>query len=472
MKEVDVFWRQCISPLFDQECLNFRVTLLSGESVRYVNLDNAATTNPFSAVKEHIDSHLDSYGSVHRGAGQKSKITTKEYDRTRDVIRRFVGAGANNYVIYAKNTTEAINHAATLWANIPGRVLVSDIEHSSNLLPWIKNNPIVQYRTRRDGTVDLAEIEELLRGNEERAPEERIKLLTLTGASTITGYRPPIHKIAALAHRHGVKMFADVCQMIQHHRVDMRPDEDPEHLDFIAFSGHKMYAPYGSGVLVGPKQLFDEFFPYQIGGGNLPYITGDMQIKRFFTERAHDPGTPNAMGAISIARAIDIIEELDRERISEYEHALVTYTLGKMRDIPGVTVYLSGAEVGHVIPFDVDGFDGRLVAEVLAFEYGIGLRAGAFCTYEYIRKLKGISAEEDQRIAREVESGVTANIPTIIRASFAVYNNMEDCDRFLSAIREIAERGPAAYHGRYKRDNRDGNWAPIGAPGDAVEFGS
>ncbi len=455
------FWEQEISPLFTDKSLFFKVKTLNGNDIKYVNLDNGATTTPFAPVKQYVNEMLDSYGSVHRGSGQKSVISTREYDASRDIIRNFVGASSQKYVIFAKNTTEAINGAATLWANRPGKILVSDIEHSSNLLPWVTKDQVVQYRTQPNGNVDLVEIENILKAHQQRPKNEQIKLLTITGASTITGYRPPIYEIAALAHRYGAKMFADVCQLIQHERVDMRAEDDPCHLDFVAFSGHKMYAPYGTGIIVGPKEFFDSFYPYQIGGGNLPYITRNLEIKRFYTERAHDPGTPNAMGAISIAKAIQIIEDLGQERIAKYEHCLVEYTFTRLRQIPGVTVHISGESLAHVIPFDINEFDGRLVAEILAQEYGIGVRAGAFCTYEYIRKLKNISDEQDCEIATEVEMGITRNIPSIIRASFAVYNTFEDCDRFLNAISEIAGSGLAHYLPHYKQDETTGIWTVI-----------
>ena len=455
------FWEQEIKPLFTTESLLFKVKILNGNNIKYVNLDNGATTTPFAPVKQYVNDMLDSYGSVHRGSGQKSLISTREYDASRDIIRNFVGASSQNYVIFAKNTTEAINGAATLWAKRPGKILVSDIEHSSNLLPWVTNDQVVQYRTQPNGNVDLVEIENILKAHQQRPKNEQIKLLTITGASTITGYRPPIYEIAALAHRYNAKMFADVCQLIQHERVDMRTDDHPCHLDFVAFSGHKMYAPYGTGVIVGPKEFFDSFHPYQIGGGNLPYITRNLEIKRFYTERAHDPGTPNAMGAISIAKAIQIIEDLSQERIAKYEHYLVEYTFTRLRQIPGVTVHISGESLAHVIPFDIDGFDGRLVAEILAQEHAIGVRAGAFCTYEYIRKLKNISDEQDCKIAKEVDMGITRNIPSIIRASFAVYNTLEDCDRFLDAILEIVRNGIDHYLPYYKQDETTGIWTVI-----------
>ncbi len=457
----DSFWDKEIKPLFTDKSLSFTVKTLNGNSVKYVNLDNGATTTPFATLKQYVDEMLDTYGSVHRGSGQKSVITTREYDASRNIIRDFVGSSPENYVIFAKNTTEAINGAATLWAKKPGKILVSDIEHSSNLLPWVTRDEVVQYRTRPDGSVSLSEIENIFIAHQDRPKAEQIKLLTITGASTITGYRPPIYEIAALAHRYGAKMFADVCQLIQHERVDMRPDDDPCHLDFVAFSGHKMYAPYGTGVLLGPKEFFDSSYPYQIGGGNLPYITRNLEIKRFYTERAHDPGTPNAMGAIAIAKAIQIIEELGRSRIAEYEHSLVEFTFTRLQNIPGVKVHIPGDNLAHVIPFDIDGFDGRLVAEILAQEYGIGVRAGAFCTYEYIRKLKNISDEQDLEIAKEVEKGITRNIPSIIRASFAVYNTLEDCDRLIDAIAQIAKNGFDYYLPYYTQDEITGVWTVI-----------
>ncbi|RCJ34799.1 aminotransferase V [Nostoc minutum NIES-26] len=458
---LDSFWNQKIRPLFTDKSLSFRVKTRNGKYVKYINLDNGATTTPFATLKQYVNEMLDTYGSVHRGSGQKSIITTQEYDASRDIIREFVNSSSQNYVIFAKNTTEAINGAATLWAKRPGKILVSDIEHSSNLLPWVTRDEVVQYRTQPDGSVSLAEIENIFKAHQNRSKAEQIKLLTITGASTITGYRPPIYELAALAHKYGAKMFADVCQLIQHERVDMRADDDPCHLDFVAFSGHKMYAPYGTGVLLGPKEFFDGSYPYQIGGGNLPYITRNLEIKRFYTERAHDPGTPNAMGAIAIAKAIQIIEELGRDRIAEYEHSLVDFTFTRLQAIPGVKVHIPGDNLAHVIPFDIDGFDGRLVAEILAQEYGIGVRAGAFCTYEYIRKLKNISDEQDCEIAKEVESGITRNIPSIIRASFAVYNTLEDCDRFLDAILEIAKNGLDYYLPYYTQNQTTGVWTAI-----------
>ena len=167
------------------------------------------------------------------------------------------------------------------------------------------------------------------------------------------------------------------------------------------------------------------------------------------------------MGAIAIAKAIKIIEAVGRDRIAQYEHSLVEFTYTRLGLIPGVKIHIPGDNLAHVIPFDIDGFDGRLVAEIQAQEYGIGVRAGAFCTYEYIRKLKNVSDEQDCEIAQEVDRGITRNIPSIIRASFAVYNTLEDCDRFINAIAQIAKNGLAHYLPNYTQDQITGVWTAI-----------
>jgi cysteine desulfurase / selenocysteine lyase len=435
--------------LFDENAINFLVDTKA--KTRYVNLDNAATTMPFNEVKMAADNFLLSYGSIHRGAGQKSKISTDAFEKARETIRNFVNASTDNYVIFTKNTTEAINQAAALWSNIPGKVLVSDIEHSSNLLPWLKTQQIIQYKTNDDATIDLNEITKMFELHQ-------VKLIAITGSSNVTGYKPPVHKIAEIAHSHGAKILVDACQLVQHEKLNMLSNDHKEHLDFICFSGHKMYAPYGSGVLIGPKDFFDEAMPYQIGGGNLPYITHDLEIKRFKTVRAHDPGTANAIGAITIAKAIEVLESIGSDKIEIYELSLVKYAYENLLKIPKVKIYLNPNYLGSTIPFDIEGFDSKLVAEILSQEYGIGVRAGSFCTYELMRKLKKINPEMDKKISEEVDQGITKNIPGLVRASFALSNTLEDAKRLVEAVKEISSRNTESYKKHYEQDDKTGGW--------------
>ncbi len=439
-------WEEDIKPLFSRAWLD-----AFGETY----MDNAATTPPFTAVEDAVSEFLRTYGSVHRGSGERSGVSTQRYEEARERIQRFVGASPESYVVFAKNTTEAINHAARLWSGIPGRVLVSDIEHSSNLLPWLADNEVVQYRTNQKGELEIEDIDRMFKRDKD------IKLLAITGSSNVTGYKPPIHELAELAHSHGAMILVDVCQLIPHQKVDVLPPDNPKHLDFIAFSGHKMYAPFGGGVLVGPKRFFDAAQPYQIGGGNLAYITRDLELKRFPTVQAHDPGTPNAVGAMAMAKAMDVLELVGYGRIKEYESALAGRAVRELKRIEGVRLYCSEQELSSVIPFDIAGMDSRLTAEILRDDYGIGVRAGSFCTYELMRKLKCVSDEEDQRIAGEIDRGITKNIPGVVRASLGLVNNEENGTTLVSAVAEISGNGIGRYERRYTQDSITGMWGKI-----------
>ncbi len=453
--ELIAYWTENIKPQFNYNSLPdglLTAGKYAGAFAYHVYLDNAATIKPFKRVLEYIVDEFYQYGSVHRGAGRFSKETTYRYEKAREAVRQAVGASENNYVILTKNTTEAINMAAALWKEKPGKVLVSDIEHSSNLLPWLRTQEIIQYKTSNEGTIDQGDIEEKLR-------QSNIKLLAVTGSSNVTGYKPPIHDLARLAHTYRAKILIDACQLIPHETVNMLSDDDPKHLDFIAFSGHKMYAPFGAGCLVGPKEFFDKVLPYQIGGGNLPYVTSNLEILRFNTVQTHDPGTPNVMGLIALEESFRQLADL-RMIPFQYEEELVQIAFDGLRKNKKVKIYIS-QPYGSVIPFDIHGIPAKLAAEILDAEYSIGTRAGSFCTYELVRRLKGISGEEDQHIATEVEQGITSSILGIIRASFSIYNTVEDVKKLLLAVEEISARSFEFYQSRYQIDPITGNWRPL-----------
>ena len=433
------FWKKEVKHRFTEGCLNFKITTPEGKKIRYVNLDSAATTSPFKKVKENIDKFLDVYGSVHRGSGQKSDISTNTYEEAREYISKSIGANKDYYVILTKNTTEAINHVAELMHFTKGKILVSDIEHSSNLLPWLKYNKTVIYKTNEKNQIDYDKLIHIFEKHKDQKEENKIKLLTVVGASNVTGYKPDIYKLAKIAHKYGAYILIDACQLLQHKKIKVGSIKDDSHLDFIAFSGHKMYAPYGGGCLVGPKKFFDKTKPYQIGGGNLAYITSNYSIKKHDTVQTHDPGTPNAVGIISIADSLKELNDIGMKKIAKYEHSLIEYAFSKLEEIEELTIHSDKENEPSMILFDIKGFDYRLTAEILAKEFGIGTRAGSFCVYHLLRKLKNISQKEDCRISIEVEKGKTACIPGIVRASFAIYNNIEDVDRLVNAIKEIIQ---------------------------------
>jgi len=438
--------------LFSSEILNFPVKIKRPGKVRYVNLDNAATTPPFFTVEKEIKKYLESYGSVHRGAGIKSKISTDVYENTREIIKNFVNAPKDAYVMFSGNTTGAMNMAAYFFSFLPGKVAVSEIEHSSSYLPWVKAEGekelgnervcekkmeavndriqksglknVVKYSLSDDFEFDLNDIENIFKKN-------KIKAFVLTASSNVTGYCPPIKKIGKLVHKYGAYFIVDACQFIQHHKIDMKKDG----IDFLAASGHKFYAPYGGGFLIGPKKFLDKFLPYQIGGGNLPYIAESGEFIRYKNQLAHDPGTPNALGAVSMAIALEKLQKLGLKNVEAHEKRLARKAFDYLKKNKRVKLYVSEKHLNTVLPFNIIGMEPKKVAEILNEKYGIGVRAGSFCSYSLVKKLLGIKNEKQIILAVKRED--VSKIPGFVRASISLCNNDEDIARFIAAVGEI-----------------------------------
>jgi cysteine desulfurase / selenocysteine lyase len=439
--------------LFSPRIVDYKVQTKYGKQ-SYINLDNAATTPPFLAVENGIKDYLTSYGSVHRGAGVKSKVSTDVYEESRELIKQFVNAPKNSYVVLTENTTEAMNVASYFLSFLKGKVAVSAIEHSSSWLPWIKSEglkalgdkqvliremngvnkkiqvlgrkQVLQYDVDENFEFDLSSIEKLLKKN-------KVKALVVTASSNINGYCPNVKKIGELAHKYGAYFVVDACQFIQHHKIDMQKMG----IDFLAASGHKFYAPFGEGFLIGPKKFFDEFLPYQIGGGNLPYITEQGEFLRYKNQLAHDPGTPNAVGAVSIALALKQLKEIGIEKIEKYEKNLSQELFDYMKSNPKVELYIDEKKLNTVIPFNIKNRDANEVAEKLNKDYGIGVRAGSFCVYHVVRKLMKIKNEA--KIISAVKRGETDKIPSLVRASVSLCNTEKDIKRMIEAIKEITK---------------------------------
>jgi len=440
--------------LFSSEILDYQVETVKYGKTNYVNLDNAATTPPLKVVEDGLREYLRSYGSVHRGAGTKSKISTDMYEDSREVIKEFVNAPADSYVLLTENTTEAMNVASYFFSFLKGKVAVSAIEHSSSWLPWIKaegikllgekqfkesemsnvndkiqllgRGQVLQYYVNDKFEFDLESIEKLLQYNS-------VKVVILTASSNINGYCPDIKKVGKLAHKYGAYFLVDACQFMQHHEVDMQAMG----IDFLAASGHKFYAPLGEGFLIGPKKFFDKFLPYQIGGGNLPYITEQGEFLRYKNQLAHDPGTPNAGGAVALSLALNELKRIGLINIEKYEKNLAQKLFDYMASNPKVELFVSEDHLNTVIPFRIKGTESVVIAERLNSEYGIGTRAGSFCVYHVIRKL--LKIKDESEIVESVKQGQTSKIPSLVRASIGLCNTEADIDRMIEAIAEITK---------------------------------
>lgn len=438
--------------LFSEKIQNYQVDTTDLSKVRYVNLDNAATTPPFLSVQKAVDDYLVSYGSVHRGAGTKSKISTDMYEESREVIKNFVGAPKNSYVLFTGNTTGAMNFASYFFSFLKGKVAVSSIEHSSSWLPWIKaegikklrdeqvglgnmgmislriqeegRKQVLQYDVNKNFEFDLDSIESLLKKND-------IKVFILTASSNATGYCPDIKKIGELAHKYGAYFIIDGCQFIQHHPIDMIEMG----IDFLAASGHKFYAPYGGGFLIGPKKFFDNFISYQIGGGNLPYITKEGEFLRYENQLAHDPGTPNAIGSVAMMAALRELEKIGIENVETYEKRLTKRAYDYLKTNSKIEIYVNENHLNSILSFNITGRESREVAEELNNRFGIGVRAGSFCVYNVIRNL--LKIEDEKQIIEDVKANKNNAVPGFIRASFSLCNADEDVDRFINAIKII-----------------------------------
>ena len=301
------------------------VPLLNGQVVRYANLDNAATTPPLRAVVDAVEQFLPLASSVHRGTGYKSRVSTEAFEEARQVVGHFVGADDDrDVVVFTKNTTEAINEFARMMEAPDGAVVLTTVlEHHSNLLPWRRRGPVVHVRARPDGSLDEEDLDLQLARH-----AGRIALLAVTGGSNVTGVVPPIHRLAAKVHAVGGKILVDAAQLAGHRPIDMLGHEDPGHLDVVALSAHKMYAPYGSGALIGDRQLFCPDAT-DCGGGTVRAVTLDEVVWAGLPDRA-EAGSPNLLGAIAFAAAARRLSNGGLSEVASHEQQLARYARGRL----------------------------------------------------------------------------------------------------------------------------------------------
>ncbi|MFN2251662.1 MAG: aminotransferase class V-fold PLP-dependent enzyme [Anaerolineae bacterium] len=445
------------------------VPLLDGTRVPYVNLDNAASTPPLKDVLELVNEFMPYYSSVHRGTGFKSRLSTEAYEHSRHVVGRFVGADpATNTVVFGKNTSEALNKLAYRFELEPQQVVVStQMEHHSNDLPWRPHAEVVHVRSKPCGRLDEDHLDEIL-----AEYGDRIAVLTVTAASNVTGYIQPVHRLARKAHAVGASIVVDAAQIAAHRRIDMRPDDDPEHLDFVTIAAHKMYAPLGTGALIGRRDFFETSAPEYRGGGTVALVTLDDVAWADAPER-EEAGSPNVVGAVAMARAIEVLESAGMEAIASHEAQLLRYALAKLADLPGVVIYgesdpdLAVAEKVGVVPLNVDGVPHALAAAIAGYEGGIGVRNGCFCAHPYVVRLLDVGPEQVQEYQTQVLSGDRSQLPGMVRMSIGCYNSEGDIDRLVSMLGRIAE---GSYEGRYEVDPASGDYTPEGYSEPLAEF--
>lgn len=438
--------------------IDARVPLISGRTVPYINLDNAASTPALRDVWDAVQRALVHYSSVHRGTGFKSRVSTEAYDRAHEVMARFVGADpATHTVIFGKNTTEAINKLAFRYRLGPDQVVITTaMEHHSNDLPWRARARLVRVGVTASGRLDEHHLDRLL-----EQFGSRVALLTVTGASNVTGFVQPIHRLARKVHGVGGRILVDAAQLAPHRRIDMKPAGDREHIDFVALSGHKMYAPFGTGALVGPRAIFQQGAPEYPGGGTVEIVTPDAVHWADAPDR-DEAGSPNVIGAIAMAAAAEALMSAGMDEIARHERALTSYALERLQSIPDLTLYgerclFADEDRVGVIPFNLEPLHHALVAAILGYEGGIGVRNGCFCAQVYVSHLLRLPEAEQQRLRRAHLAGDKSRTPGMVRISFGVYNTPEDVDALVTMLRKIR----AGDYADYVQQPGTGGFTPI-----------
>jgi len=424
------------------------VPCIDGIERPYLSLDAAASTSALPEVADRVSGFLPWYSSVHRGAGYKSQAATAAYEAARAAFLRFAGRSDADTAIICRNTTEAINHLAYRLRLAPGDVVLTTVvEHHANLLPWGR---VATRRYVECGTEGTFEVADVVAGLDQRP---RPRLLAVTGASNVTGWLPPLGEIIEAAHHRGVPVAVDAAQLAPHRPL-------PAAADFISWSGHKMYAPFGAGVLIGPRRAFAEGDPFLAGGGAVDLVDLDEVVWTDPPER-EEAGSPNVVGAVALHAAVDELERLGWSAVTAHEAELRTRLRAAVAAVPGVRLLGPGEGTATlpVISFTVEGMAHQLVAARLSAEFGIGVRHGCFCAHPYLTRLLGLDAAAIERFRDEVRRGDRRTIPGAVRVSAGLSTTVADVDRLADALGQVLHGGHPPVD--YEQDPRTGDYHPV-----------
>jgi selenocysteine lyase/cysteine desulfurase len=385
------------------------VPLVDGTTTRFVNFDYAASAPPLASVHRVVTTTLAHYASIHRGQSYLSRVSTAAYERARSIVGEALGAREDDVTVFTRNTTDALTLLA---AATPGRVVHLDIEHHANLLPW-RAGQWSAVLAQPTAQATLAALErELL-----RSPAA---LVTVTGASNVTGECPPLAALAQIAHRHGARLAVDGAQLAPHRVIDMSATG----IDYLGCSGHKLYAPYGAGALIGRRDWLDAAAPHQPGGGAVLSVGLD-HVQWKTSPARHEGGTPNLVGAVSLGAAFEALHEIGFEAVREHEQELYGQLVeGLARlSIRPLRIWPDHEDLVGVASFNVPGHRADLVAAYLSAEHGIGVRGGKFCAHPLLERF-GLS-----------DAGA-------VRASIGLGTSSEDVAALLQALDRLISDGP------------------------------
>ena len=398
--------------MFDVEKIREEFPILSrkvyGKPLTY--LDSGATAQkPLCVVEKMSELLLNDNANIHRGVHLLSEEMTARYEEAREVVRTFIGATHREEIVFTSGATMSLNLVASSWCEKHlqegDNVVVSHIEHHSNIVPWQlaterKGAELRVIPVADDGSLELDKLDSLI--------DERTKVVAVTQASNTLGTKPDLSRIIAKAHSVGAVAVVDGCQGVVHGGVDVVALD----CDFYAFSGHKLYGPTGIGVLYGKRELLDDMPPY-MGGG-------DMVDKVSFAKTTYAPvplkfeaGTSNFVGAIGLAEAIKFLQSLPAEEVEQHEKALLDYATELLLQIEGLRIYGTTADKAPIISFNVEGCDHYDIGMILD-KLGVAVRTGHHCA--------------EPTMHRFGTNGV-------VRVSIALYNNKTDIDNLVAAVK-------------------------------------
>lgn len=379
-----------------------------------VYLDNAATTQKPKAVLEAVNRYYqEDNANVHRGVHTLAERATASYEAARETVRRFINASSTKEVLFTRGTTTGLNWIRRFAEEIleeGDEVLISIMEHHSNILPWQeacrKTGAKLVYAYLKDGGLDLEDFREKL--------TDRTKFVSITHASNVLGVINPIQELAQLAHEKGAIMVVDGAQSVPHMKIDVQKLD----ADFFVFSGHKMAGPTGIGVLYGKEHYLNQMSPVEFGGEMIDFVYEQSATWKELPWK-FEAGTPNMAGAIGLAAAIDYLEAIGMDAIEHHEQDLIAYVFPKLQAIEGLKIYGSQdlAKRSGVISFNLGDLHPHDLATALDYE-GVAVRAGHHCAQPLIQYLE---------------------VPATARASFYFYNTKEDCDKLVEALIKTKE---------------------------------
>jgi selenocysteine lyase/cysteine desulfurase len=414
------------------------VPLVTGGEVTYAALDYAASAPALQRVWDDVAAYAPYYGSVHRGAGYLSQLSTDLFENARRTVAEFLDCRAADQVVFTRSTTDSLNLLARA---LPAgcQVFVFETEHHAALLPW-QHARVTCLDAPRTPQQAVRTLEQALADRDPYGPA----LVCVTGASNVTGELWPVRELAAAAHAHGARIVLDAAQLAPHHPVSVR-DLD---VDWVAFSGHKLYAPFGAGVLAGRADWLREAEPYLAGGGASRRVArrtdGGVDVQWHDSEARHEAGSPNVIGAHAIASACKALTEAGFDTLVAREQHLIRKVREGLAGIPEVRILsLFGDDAPRVgvLSFVVAGWNSSHFAAALSAEYGIGVRDGLFCAHPLLHTL----LDGDPRTRGECGGPDAA-----VRVSFGAGTPDEHVDRFVTAVRELVTNGAKW---RYRTEN-------------------